>query len=425
MKRGASSRRAARKCLAAALFSMGMSWLWQAVSLPAQAEGEQVKGSARTSGQVVSGAELPALLQALKNPDPEKRARAAVRLGQAGSPTALKKVLPALVLALKDDSVAVRLAAIAALGNLGQKAEEAVPALASALHERSPIDFASLPPGKTGASCDVSGAVLDALEKIGPKARKALPYVIVYLTERNELYRRDKVLKVLGAIGPDESAAPIIMRVVEEEGRFTQTRRQAIRLLGKVRPAPREAIQLLSAIIKDDPDAVARRDAATVLEYINRTGTQNADSDPEVATLGKHLLPDQDMDTRLKALYSIQDLGIKAKSVVPSLIPLLRDEQFKIKLETIDALAAIGPDAAAAIPALVSDSLTEPAEDKRLRSFRAIARIDPDGSHTIPLLGSALEDPFRARNAVVLLETIATEETNTLAQSAKKAWKLK
>lgn len=384
-----------------------------------------LSGVAANARPQIAATDLPKLIKLLKDPDVGKRCQAANQLGCAGSSQALKSAVPALVEALKDSSQKVRLSAIAALGQLGPRAEAAVPALSLALCERQPTGIKNT--GLSGESrfLDVSGAVLDALEKIGPAASKALPYVIPYLSERNELWRRDKVLRVLAAIGPDESTAPLIMRVIEEEGRFTQTRRQAIRLLARVHPAPSIAIPLLSSIVKDDPDAIARDDAAKVLEIINKDSSASGSDNPEIVALSNNVLPDKDMDTRLAALRSIQELGPSAKNAVAALIPLLHDCQPAIKLETIDALAAIGPDARCAIPALVADNLCEPSEDKRLRAFRAIARIDPDGTHTCPLLSRALEDPFRARNAVTLLEMIGTEETTARAESAKKIWRLK
>ena len=72
-------------------------------------------------------------VQALKDPDPALRKKAAFKLGNAGPAEAT--VVPALVAALRDEDAGVRSAAILALVKFGPDAKEAIPALAEMEHE--------------------------------------------------------------------------------------------------------------------------------------------------------------------------------------------------------------------------------------------------------------------------------------------------
>jgi HEAT repeat protein len=66
-------------------------------------------------------------LQALRDPDPRARKKAAVKLGNVGS--ADPAVVPALAEALKDADAGVQAEAALALSRIGPAAHEAVPAL--------------------------------------------------------------------------------------------------------------------------------------------------------------------------------------------------------------------------------------------------------------------------------------------------------
>jgi HEAT repeat protein len=70
----------------------------------------------------------------LRAPHRDDRVRAARSLGENRTPAAV----PALLGALRDEDVEVRLTAIRALGSFGQRAQAAVPALEHALTDTAP-----------------------------------------------------------------------------------------------------------------------------------------------------------------------------------------------------------------------------------------------------------------------------------------------
>jgi len=75
---------------------------------------------------------VPALIKALKNKDVWVRISAPVALAKIGA-----KAVPALIETLKDESSHVRTDAAFALGEIGPKAQKAIPALAEALKDKS------------------------------------------------------------------------------------------------------------------------------------------------------------------------------------------------------------------------------------------------------------------------------------------------
>ena len=82
-------------------------------------------------------AAVPALVRALSNPDPIRRAEAAWMLGKIG-PEA-KQAVPALVQTLNDPLPSVQKAAARALGQIGPEAAEAVEALMRLVEQTEPI----------------------------------------------------------------------------------------------------------------------------------------------------------------------------------------------------------------------------------------------------------------------------------------------
>jgi HEAT repeat protein len=85
----------------------------------------------------------------LSRGEPEQRLRAARALGEAQATAAV----PALVGALSDERVEVRLAAIRALGRIGRGASPAIGLLTGALHDSQP---------------DIRSEARKALERIRP-----------------------------------------------------------------------------------------------------------------------------------------------------------------------------------------------------------------------------------------------------------------
>ena len=235
----------------------------------------------------------------------------------------------------------------------------------------------------------------------------------------------------MSSIGLDDSATKTVMRMVEEEGKLTQTRVAAIRLLGKINPPAIGAVSLLQTLAKDESDKNSRREALIALTSISRRAGQSdfSSSEPGADTpksdLDQLLEPSVGQEQRQEALRHIATLGPTASYMVPKLIQLLNDKDTQISQLSAEALASIGKDASAALPALIMQIALQRTEEDRQTYCRAISAIDADGHKTIPLLQSTLSDPFKARGGIQVLEEIGTEHSLSLAQQVRTRWRLK
>lgn len=333
-----------------------------------------------------------------------------------------------LIESLSKPSVDGRVTALKSLGLLGVKAAPAVPAIINVLSENRNFSMGGSVVGRV--SPRITDAAIDTLTRIGPSARDSGPYLLPLLTDRNELFRRDQVLNALSAIGLDSSATKVVMRVVEEEGKQTATRVAAIHLLGKIDPPATDAVSLLQSIARDESDKNSRAEALKALASISHRAGQavlaTADAAPaQKSDLEQVLEPSVDQDKREEALRHISELGPKASYMVPKLIELLDDRTQEVQKLSAEALASIGSGAMAALPALINHLAMQRTDEERQLYCRAITAIDSDGSRSIPLLQSSLNDPFKARGGIEVLESIGTEQSLNMAQQAKARWRLK
>jgi len=147
-------------------------------------------------------AEVPLLIQTLKDEDNWVRRYAAVALGQIG-PEA-KIAVPELIKMLKDRDAGVRWQAAYALGGVGPGAKAAVPDLIQALRDADHV---------------VRFNAAKGLGRIGPEARAAVPELIEMLKEKNEVVRGHAAI-ALGQIGPEARAAvPALKEMLKDENR--------------------------------------------------------------------------------------------------------------------------------------------------------------------------------------------------------------
>ncbi len=240
-----------------------------------------------TLGPGAAGAE-PALVEALgSDPEPGVRAFVARALG-ALEPTG-PPVVPALFEALDDPHEAVRHAAAWALakpglsdadvvrleetlgsddryvvafaawrlGNLGQRARPAVPALVETLEQ----------PG-------VHAVTFGALARIGPAAGEAVPALVEELSSPDG-GRRWRAAKGLGRIGPGASGGVPALIATMEGDRSERVRAHAARALGRIRdPSPSTTAALQGAT--GDGNEWVRREARQALVQVHQAGADAA-----------------------------------------------------------------------------------------------------------------------------------------------------
>ena len=193
-----------------------------------------------------SHAPVPALLTALGDASEPVRHAAAAAL--AGLPLTAEDVRPLIGWLDSGDDYVAAFAAWS-LGNIGQPAREAVPALSRALARE-----------KTDA------VVAGALARIGPAAAEAVPTLVESLRAGGP-DRRWRAARTLGRIGPPAAAAvPALTAALGDEE--SAVRMHAARALGRVGRDARSAAPALQRAT-GDPDESVRREARQALDRLH------------------------------------------------------------------------------------------------------------------------------------------------------------
>lgn len=217
---------------------------------------------------------LGPLVKAMKE-DQTVRPRGELILQRMG-----EKAVPAEIELLKENSEDLRISAATNLGLVGPKAEQAVPALIAVVEDKT-IDADKgdpPPPGTVGfnpRSRTVRGMAAQALGRIGPGAKAAVPALCEAATDKNWLIRQYST----AALGPicenDESAAkqalPVLQKALNDKERPVWD--AAVRSLGRIGAPAKGAVGDLLAVL-DRPVPAYQVDAATALGRIE-AGTKN------------------------------------------------------------------------------------------------------------------------------------------------------
>ena len=230
----------------------------------------------------------PALLEGLRgDPEPGVRAAAARALGAlepAGAP-----VVPVLLEALDDPHEAVRHAAARALSD-PRLSDADIPRLARALQSDDPyvVGFAAWRLGNLGERArpavpalvetldqpGVHAVTFAALARIGPGAADAVPALVEELSSPDG-GRRWRAAKGLGRIGPGASGGVPALIATMEEDPSEWVRAHAARALGRIRDTSPSTTAALQGAMGDGNGWV-RREARQALERVQQGGADAA-----------------------------------------------------------------------------------------------------------------------------------------------------
>jgi HEAT repeat protein len=249
--------------------------------------------------------------------DPSKHVRAAAARGLIELHAPHETVAAAMGDLLADKDPGVRSNVVEAFAEVG---EPAVPRLIKALQHD-----------------DSQGLAVEVIRRLGPKAKDAVPALILELKDPDADYRRE-VEFALAAIGPDAKAAvpALVEHMTSDEPKVRYT---ACYALGKIGPAAAEAVPKLRDNIKSDDKFLK---VASVWALL-------------------HIEP-EDNPTRVIA--------------VPLLTKALEESDHDlVKVESATALGAIGPLAKSAIPTLEKTAKEAESPDVRAAAEEALKKI--------------------------------------------------
>jgi len=352
-----------------------------------------------------------------------------------------EKVLPVVLKILEEGDPAI---VMPALHTLAEEGKDAVPRLCKALQNEKACYWACL-----------------VLGEIGPDAKEAVPYLKHALKHQDPDVRL-QALMTLGQIGP--ASAPLTPQIIAalKDDPFDGVRYAAAFALGKIGLTPEADEALRAALDHGDPflkmvsawalarnhpddqqfveravkliveglksDDVHRRRAAAKMAVELDVPPETVapllvealrDKDPKVvgnaidalAELGPKALKNiraalRNPELRWYAVALIRRMGPEARSAVPALIEVLRqeaqtDEEQQFRREVQFALAAVGPAARAAVPALV-ESLKSSDDGVRASALYALGKIGPGARAAVPVLRQKL----RSENQIERLVSI-------------------
>ncbi len=258
--------------------------------------------------------------------------------------------------------------------------------------ENTPVVASRATPGSAPAAADVAlrGVPLtETLERLrGGDAKTRLD--AVYAIEK---------------IGPPAQAAvPELVRLLSSSDWLTRT--GAVRALGAIGPAAKEALPALAALAKEKDEEV-RKAAEQATSRIAKPAAAPAPAANagEVMYKGKPLshyvrkLDHPDFTTRLFAHSAIDAIGPAAAAAVPALLAVLDGREPARKLDepslkgaALASLGAIGPAALPAVPKIAAALSSDDVELRRAAA-RSLARIGPAAKEAVPALITALQEP--------------------------------
>lgn len=211
-------------------------------------------------------AAVPALVQALEDPDPEARSGTVEAPGRMN--LAAQEAIPELAHALRNATEAQEAARLAF--SLAQFGAQAVPVLIEILKDtntqpvgRGAVAFflSQIRPVEKNVVEAMGRALGDphewvrfsacrGLTALGPDAKHTLLHLVLALSSDTEPTVRGCAAEALGAIGPEaKEAVPALRRAMFDQ----RIRESAIQALGEIGPAAKDAILELRRIRDRDP----------------------------------------------------------------------------------------------------------------------------------------------------------------------------
>jgi HEAT repeat protein len=301
---------------------------------------------------------------------------------------------------MREDDIGDR--AVRAFQELGPKAACAVPTLVHTLVWE---------PDQNEAGGKVRDRAIDALKAIGPDAVPALRAVLKrgpLPPEGTERY--NAILFLIEALGEcDAGSKDTIADLIEVLkstprvggglGRDEEIREQAARALAKSGPG---AIPGLLAVLRDKEHEAAHIYARSGVEGLRRWRPAEKGRFPPETKVAVSQLVEllQERPTLLHSVHLahlswsapslLAKLGPDAKAAVPALMDALSSKQSALRLSAVYALGEIGPDAKM-VPAL-TDLLNDDEAHVRAAAATVLGKIGPEAKAAVPALVTTLKD---------------------------------
>ncbi|BBM86258.1 HEAT repeat domain-containing protein [Candidatus Uabimicrobium amorphum] len=282
--------------------------------------------------------------------------RVILLLGKIG-----QEIVPALIPLLKHQNSDVRKSATEILSQIGKKAHMAVPHLVALLKDQNSdvrenvveilsktteIHFASfIIPFLKDPIPDVRVLAASALGEIGEKAHLAVPALISMIKDPviydgSEEDDRFFAAEALAKIG--KKAVPALIPLIQDLDR--EIRESAVSALGEMREKAEKAVLPLISMLENPNPKIK----CSAIEALGAIGEKTHLVVPTLVSM----LKDQDTDVVCSAASALGEIGEQAEQAVLPLISKLQDQD--VKRSAISALGTIGKKVHLVVPILIS-----------------------------------------------------------------------
>ena len=291
------------------------------------------------------------LVSILQSGNPDQQIWAARVLGELGQ--LAEAAAPALVKIIKTGAPEVRVVASIALVKVDPYMRDFIPILLQALEKEGAGESTGIPKDFGGGQGNALGD--DALKKWASLTKRQIdPKIMPYLMQT--LKEQDKDIHIM-----------------------------ALLVLGNISQKVPEAFPLILEGLKD-PDKEIRVCAVGVLE---RVGAQKEGVVPALL----QAFQDPDKEVRARAVLALSRIGAGSKEVIPALTRALSDAEPEVRNSALAAVEALGPSAKQTAPALLKRLESEEIQE-RLRVVDVLLKVDPSSvSQAVPILVRLIKNP--------------------------------
>jgi HEAT repeat protein len=315
---------------------------------------------------------LPVLLDILKKGKPDEGQWVLHVLHNFGPPA-----LPVLTEALKSNDVAMRVAAVGALGDMGRDGAGASTQLFALTKDSDPTVQAAAFRALVAVHADANRLkplLEEALKSSTPPLRKAAAAGLASLGDTS-------ALGVNGLVDllDDENAA----------GRLA-----AVQALGQLGVKASPAVQPLLARL-DDPAL-----QGTILETLGLIGPASEPAVPRLIELAKN------RDLRPTVLVVFGKIGRGAGAALPTIYDAIHDSGSDVRASAATALASVEPDEAKALEVIIPLVDRTQSGDVRRAAERALGKFGPAAGPAVPRLITMLDKETERGEVMRALKSI-------------------
>jgi HEAT repeat protein/outer membrane protein assembly factor BamB len=247
-----------------------------------------------------------------------------------------------------------------------------------------------------------------AQEELWAGGESAVPVLGWLLREDREAIR-EQALGLLCSLGPP--VAPSLITFLNDES--ARARQYAARALGRLAPDYPAAVTALGEALADRDMWVASDAAFALAAFRERAAP--------VADLLAWKLRVSDTICRTYAGDALAAIGPAAALAIPELIQALKDPDPGVRRAAAKAIGSIGPPAAIPATDQLITSFVHGVPNVRIAAATALGAIGPAASNALPALRAARQDPAVRAEVEWAVSKITTGRSSTAAHAASPA----